>query len=900
MRAVSGFIGMFRVFLPAMAGVIIALAGVLVLPAATAAAATCPTVNPSTGAVSPAPAPGVDWSGCNLTGANLTSADLSNANLTNANLYLAIITSANFTGATLTGLQSGDITYQSQPTLPANWTWIVGGYLAGPGADLAGADLQSAFDLNGVDLAGADLAGANLNDAGIANADFTGANFDNATVTAVTMTGDTLTSATFAGANLTGSLVENSSLADVDLSASTFLPGITTTFSGDDLTNANLTGAYLFGAKLTSDNLTDATLTNANLDTARLTGDNLAGAALSGANLSQAASSGLTGTPASLPANWSDSSGFLLGPTAYLVSADMTGANLSNADLSNADLNSATLTGATLTGANLSDANIGGVSSGSLTGEPAALPANWTMLGGYLLGPTANLYQADLSGLNFGDADLEQASLQDAKLANVNLGTADMSQANLDGVTSGGVVPNLGVLPGGWSVENGFIIGPGANLDGENLAGFIFKGEYLAGIQLASADLENADFSSASLAGADLSSADLTGADLTDGSLTAAELGGANFSGVSLTGMVSGQISGTPLNLPSPWQLLDGYLIGPGANLVQAELSGVTFDNADLYAADLYQADLTGTAWSNTICPDGTNSDKDGGTCVSNLNTPPVPSPSTAGRPGARGWYTSAVTVSWNWTVAVGQINTAKCTISTKSTGEGASVTLSASCASVQGVVGTATRHVRIDTTAPRVQVTGVRSGQVYPLGDVPVPGCATTDSVSGVATAAKVTVTGTSSHGTGSFAATCAGAKNNAGIAAAPVTVRYYAGYQFGGFTAPKPGSTLPRSTRTISVTFRLAEAGGRAIPASWAAALAKAGEVRVVFTGPGVSRVTATCAWKATTGYFQCPVTVPSGIRTGNSAAYAITAQERLGTAFVPVPTTGGTLNPETIHFR
>lgn len=78
---------------------------------------------------------------------------------------------------------------------------------------------------------------------------------------------------------------------------------------------------------------------------------------------------------------------------------------------------------------------------------------------------------------------------------------------------------------------------------------------------------------------------------------------------------------------------------------------------------------------------------------------------------------------------------------------EGASVTLSASRTSVQGVAGTATRHVRIDTTPPRVQVTGVRNGQVYPLGGVPAPGCTTTDSVSGATTAAKVTVTGTSSH---------------------------------------------------------------------------------------------------------------------------------------------------------
>jgi len=70
-------------------------------------------------------------------------------------------------------------------------------------------------------------------------------------------------------------------------------------------------------------------------------------------------------------------------------------------------------------------------------------------------------------------------------------------------------------------------------------------------------------------------------------------------------------------------------------------------------------------------------------------------------------------------------------------------------------VAGTATRHVRIDTTPPRVQVTGVRNGQVYPLGGVPAPGCTTTDSVSGVTTAAKVTVTGTKTGKSAAYAIT-------------------------------------------------------------------------------------------------------------------------------------------------
>jgi hypothetical protein len=70
------------------------------------------------------------------------------------------------------------------------------------------------------------------------------------------------------------------------------------------------------------------------------------------------------------------------------------------------------------------------------------------------------------------------------------------------------------------------------------------------------------------------------------------------------------------------------------------------------------------------------------------------------------------------------------------------------------------------------------------------------------------------------------------------------------------------------------------------------------VRLTGPGVPAVTTACSWNAKTGYFLCPVKVPSGVET--SASYAITAQEMLGTAFVGVPVTGNTVNPEIIHFR
>ena len=61
-----------------------------------------------------------------------------------------------------------------------------------------------------------------------------------------------------------------------------------------------------------------------------------------------------------------------------------------------------------------------------------------------------------------------------------------------------------------------------------------------------------------------------------------------------------------------------------GAFLRDADLRGARLDGADLTGADLTGADLTGaslsgTVWAHTICPDGTGSDADGGTCRGHL-----------------------------------------------------------------------------------------------------------------------------------------------------------------------------------------------------------------------------------------------------------------------------------------
>jgi uncharacterized protein YjbI with pentapeptide repeats len=285
-------------------------------------------------------------------------------------------------------------------------------------------------------------------------------------------------------------------------------------------------------------------------------------------------------TPSSAP----DCSYFA--PNANLQSCNLTGVNLTSVNLTGANLTGATLTGATLTGANLSGANLTGA---TLTG--------------------ATLTGANLSG------------------------------ANLARVSSGGIIGTPSALPSPWILVIGYLLGPSADLAG---AGIVY--ENLTGADLAGADLEAANLGNDNLTGVDLTNAYLVFASLSDSTLTDANLTGTNLMYVSLLGVISGGITGAPYALLTGWILVSGYLLGAGANLTGGNLSnddlaGVNLNTANLTDANLEGANLTGAnlsgvnltganltgatlsgvIWSFTTCPDGTNSQNDGGTCVNNL-----------------------------------------------------------------------------------------------------------------------------------------------------------------------------------------------------------------------------------------------------------------------------------------
>jgi hypothetical protein len=70
---------------------------------------------------------------------------------------------------------------------------------------------------------------------------------------------------------------------------------------------------------------------------------------------------------------------------------------------------------------------------------------------------------------------------------------------------------------------------------------------------------------------------------------------------------------------PGPW-LTNADL--SGANLTNASLEGADLEGADLTGADLTNAFLGSVTWSNTTCPDGTNTDTNGDGNCDNRRTP--------------------------------------------------------------------------------------------------------------------------------------------------------------------------------------------------------------------------------------------------------------------------------------
>ncbi len=489
----------------------------------------------------------VDLFRANLTGAVLTNVDLTGAVLNFSNLTSADLTDANLTGADLSRIVSGKI--KGNPILPSRYV-LINGYIIGPNVILTGADLTDS-NLTGAYLdriVSGKIKGnpilpfryVLINGYIIGpNVILTGADLTGADLTGADLTGADLTRAVLTGADLTesdlnriksGKIKGNPILPSGYVLINGFIIGPNVNLVIDDLTNANLTDAVLTGANLTRTVLTGANLTNAYLQYANLT-------------------------------------------RAFLTGADLTGAHLTNADLTDADL----------TGANLYR-----IISGKIKGNPI-LPSRYVLINGFIIGPNvnlagddltnanltsavltgANLTGAVLTGADLTGADLTSAVLTGAVLTGADLTGADLTESDLNRIKSGKIKGNP-ILPSGYVLINGFIIGPNVNLVIDDLTNANLTDAVLTGANLTRTVLTGANLTNANLTRAFLTRAFLTGAVLTGAVLTGAVLTGADLTGANLT---------------------NAYL--QYANLTRAVLTGADLTDADLTDAIIFRNQLS-------------------------------------------------------------------------------------------------------------------------------------------------------------------------------------------------------------------------------------------------------------------------------------------------------------------
>jgi uncharacterized protein YjbI with pentapeptide repeats len=193
----------------------------------------------------------------------------------------------------------------------------------------------------------------------------------------------------------------------------------------------------------------------------------------------------------------------------------------------------------------------------------------------------ANLDTASVAGASLGAADLKGASL-----VGTNLQGSLLRGAALAGVSSANVIGIPATISSGYAIGHGYLVGPGVSLPDADFANLALPISF----DFAGADLAGASFSNTTVENGDFAGADLVGANFANGTYT-----GSSF---------------------------------VGANLTSATFVNADYDSADLDNAKLKYTNLTTTrtdpqtvnvnlvTWDHTVCPDGTNSDDDGGTCV--------------------------------------------------------------------------------------------------------------------------------------------------------------------------------------------------------------------------------------------------------------------------------------------
>jgi uncharacterized protein YjbI with pentapeptide repeats len=247
-----------------------------------------------------------------------------------------------------------------------------------------------------------------------------------------------------------------------------------------------------------------------------------------------------------------------------------------------------------LSGCNLSKVTIGdyGLESSNLTGanlNQAVLIGYDALANSNLTG--ANMNKISITGFGLYGANVSGANMSRATFVNDPTNVHGYCEAlwgatgagvNLQGATISGCATGAFGSFANANLNQTTIGGdPGGDTSGY-YGGYQFWGASLPGATLRQAHISGYD----AFAGADLSGADLSMSTIDGFGLYAANLTGANLSNATISASEALYV----VNLTNA--NLTGAVVTPGLGI------------------------LTGATYNNTICPDGTNSNNDGGTCA--------------------------------------------------------------------------------------------------------------------------------------------------------------------------------------------------------------------------------------------------------------------------------------------
>jgi hypothetical protein len=230
----------------------------------------------------------------------------------------------------------------------------------------------------------------------------------------------------------------------------------------------------------------------------------------------------------------------------------------------------------------------------------------------------------------------------------------------------------------------------------------------------------------------------------------------------------------------------------------------------------------------------------------------PIASPTQSPSANADGWNKTDVAVTWHWHDGSGSgTDSALCTTTSNSVGQGASIVVNATCTDNAGNTGSASRTVKVDKTAPSLAPT-ISPNPVL-LGSAASANPHATDSTSGVASSFCGPID-TSTVGAKTVQCTATDVAGNVKT----VSVPYVVG--FGIANLAPPSRSKFKAGANIPMKFQLTGANGQPIAASLAQSLPACAAKVTIGTQPTVCAV-----FDARTNTFQANVKAPANTPVG-----------------------------------